>query len=89
MADTRGVFSLSRAFARSKKGTWVLPDQAFAGAPQGFDTGYNTGGSIPAAVSITDKTNYTTDTTARVPGADLNSGARKGLQGCGSVTAGS
>ena len=88
MADTRGVFRLKAVRNDILSDEYVTPNQAFSGVPQGFDTGYNTGGSTPAAVSITDKTNYTTDTTARVPGADLNSGARKGLQGCGSVTAG-
>ena len=81
MADTRGVFRLKAVRNDILNDEFVTPDQAFAGVPQGFDTGYNTGGSTPSAVSITDKTNYTTDTTARVPGADLNSGARKGLQG--------
>lgn len=88
MADTRGVFGLSRAYQRIAKGTWEDPKESFIfGIPQGRDDGYNSGGSTPASVSITDKTNYISDTTGRVPGADLNSGARKGLQGCGSVTA--
>jgi len=88
MADTRGVFRLKTVRNDILNGEFVTPDEAFFGVPQGFDTGYNTGGATPGAVSITDKTTYTTDTTARVPGANINTGDRKGLKGCGSATAG-
>lgn len=70
MADTRGVFSLSRAFARSKKGTWVFPDEGFTSSALGNDAAYFGGGS-PGPVSTVDRLTYSTQTTEAVPGAAL------------------
>ena len=72
MADTRGVFSLGRAFTRSKKGTWVTPDQSFASTlavPP--NVGYSGGGQGPASTSSFAKTNFADDTSSDVPSAKL------------------
>jgi len=86
MADTRGVFSLSRVFARKKRGTWVDVGDVYTQAPIGYDTGYFGGGQNPVT-SIMDKTTYSSDTTAQVPGAGL-SAARSNLAATGNSTAG-
>jgi len=72
MADTRGVFGLSRAYQRIARGSWVDPRTAFAA---NFATtpnaGYFAGGTTPSEISSIDKCNFTDDTTALLPSADL------------------
>jgi hypothetical protein len=71
MADTRGVFTLDRAFTRSKKGTWVTPEQSFfGGSTEPLNIGYQSGGSTPQR-STCDKLNLTSETTAANPSGNL------------------
>ena len=72
MADTRGVFGLSRAYQRIAKGSWVDPQTVFsANFATTPNAGYFAGGTTPAEVSSIDKCNFTDDTTALLPSADL------------------
>jgi hypothetical protein len=83
MADTRGVFTLDRAFTRSKKGTWVSPEQAFfAGSTATPNVGYVAGGSTAPTVSSVDKMSLADDTTAQAPSANL-SAVNRSLMGLG------
>ena len=72
MADTRGVFGLSRAYQRIAKGSWVDPQTVFsANFATTPNAGYFAGGTTPSEISSIDKCNFTDDTTALLPSADL------------------
>ena len=91
MANTRGVFLL-RKITEEKipLDEWVdLNDVWHSPSPiLTSDTGYFGGGSPgPGDMSTVDKTTFTSDTTARVPGANLTL-ARYGLAATGSQTHG-
>ena len=90
MAETRGVFSL-RTIVKKKilsdwvelNDVWVSPSPFVSDPP---NTGYF-GGGAPGPRSTMDKTTYSSDTTAAVPGANL-SVARYGLAATGNSTHG-
>ena len=90
MSDQRGVFSLRTTNALRKKDQWVdLNDVWHSPSPfLSSDVGYFGGGSPgPGDVSTVDKTTFTSDTTARVPGANLTLG-RDRVAATGSQTHG-
>jgi len=89
MSETRGVFSLSRVFAKKRNNQWVsLDDVWIDGVPTPTpNTGYFGGGLNPGTTSTMDKLTYSSDTTAEVPGAAL-SVARRLLAATGNSTAG-
>jgi hypothetical protein len=98
MADTRGVFTLQEVIPIKLEEGWVpLSDVWVAPSPSGLqvnytdgtpapNTGYFGGGGIGVFVTM-DKVNYSTDTTAQVPGASLSS-ARYKLSATGNSTNG-
>ena len=95
MADTRGVFGLRLTGSLKSKGEWVPLPEVWHGSPtkrftdgatETPDTGY-IGGGAPSTKSIVDKISFSSDTTARIPGANL-SAARYNLAACSSFTAG-
>ena len=77
MANTRGVFS-SRRISEEKIpfNEWVDLDNVWhypSPGAEGPNVGYYGGGKGGPTVTTVDKTNYTNDTTAAVPGANLSS----------------
>ena len=90
MSDQRGVFTLRTTNLFRKKGQWVDLDDVWH-SPSPFlslppNVGYF-GGGTPGPKSTMDKTTYSSDTTAAVPGANL-SVARYSLAATGSPTHG-
>ena len=71
MADTRGVWGLSEAWAEKSAAEWVpLPNVWLS---DDNNIGYWIGGGpSPSSKSVVDKMNYSSNTTARVPGADIS-----------------
>ena len=84
MSETRGVFAIIDVIDNILDGEWISLDDIWLaqGAP---NTGYF-GGGLPAT-SLMDKIDYSNDTTAAVPGANLTF-ARSLLAATGSSTAG-
>ena len=81
MSNTRGIFTLRRiSEEKIPLNEWVNLDNVWINPPPIPDAGYFTGGSNETAI---DKTSYTTDTTARLPGADLDVSARRLIWGKG------
>ena len=86
MSGTRGTFRLKNVLSLKIKNEWVSLNQVWIssspsspeirfsdGAGQTFDNGYFIGGYTGSSPSsIIDKTTYSSDTTARVPGANVN-----------------
>lgn len=74
MANTRGVFTLQDVRYAQEDDVWVSPDEAFynniTSTP---NVSYWAGGTTPAEVSSIDKCNFTTETTALLPGINLPS----------------
>ena len=71
MADTRGCWSLSEAWAEKGAAEWVPLPEVWLSADN--NTGYWIGGGpSPVSKSVVDKMNYSSNTTARVPGADIS-----------------
>ena len=72
MTDNRGVFFLNEVQQDASTGDWVPLSTVFIQTPfdssAGPNTGYFAGGP---STTVVDKVNYTNDTTARVPTADL------------------
>jgi len=71
MADTRGCWSLSEAWAEKSAAEWVPVPNVWLSADNNI--GYWVGGGpSPSSKSAVDKMNYSSNTTARVPGADIS-----------------
>lgn len=74
MANTRGVFTLQEVKYAQEDNVWVTPDESFynniTSTP---NVSYWAGGTTPAEVSSIDKCNFTTETTALLPGINLPS----------------
>ena len=71
MADTRGCWSLSEAWAEKSAAEWVPVPNVWLSADNNI--GYWVGGGpSPSSKSVVDKMNYSSNTTARVPGADIS-----------------
>ena len=85
MSDTRGIFSLRTVLKKKNLTQWVSLDDVWID-PATPNTGYFGGGA--PGYSTMDKTTYSTDTTAEVPGAALSVARIKGLAATGSSTAG-
>ena len=80
MADTRGVFGLRQVLLFKNKNEWVPLEDVWNGDPpirfsdgvqEEPKTGYFGGGESPVKSTV-DKTTYSSDTTAAVPGANLS-----------------
>ena len=72
MSETRGVFSLEDVIEQKAEGDYVALDQVWhspSGGPEGPNTGYF---SPSGSNNQMDKTDFTNDTTAAVPGAALS-----------------
>ena len=73
MADTRGVFGLSRAYQRIAKGSWVDPQTVFSAVTKSLgpspNTAYTCGGA--GRESVVDKTTLSDGTTTRIPACNL------------------
>ena len=70
MAETRGVWSLSEAWGEKAAAEWVPVPNIWLSADNNI--GYWVGGGpSPSSKSVVDKMNYSSNTTARVPGADI------------------
>tara|TARA_Y100001963_G_scaffold50807_1_gene71075 strand:- start:3466 stop:6630 length:3165 start_codon:yes stop_codon:yes gene_type:complete len=91
MADTRGTWSLSEAWAENTASEWVpVPNVYLTPAETSLNTGYWVGGAYNNSQSVTntvDKTNMATFSTAVVPGmpassptTGYNSGGTSGSQ---------
>ncbi len=101
MSDQRGVFTLRTTNIFRKKDQWVDLNDVWHSFPSPSspavryidntsetpEVGYFGGGKIPSDVSIMDKINFSSDTTAAVPGANL-SAARSYLSATGNTTHG-
>ena len=73
MSETRGVFSLSRVFAKKRNNQWVLLDDVwidYPTVPVGYNAGYFGGGS--SSSTTMHKLDYSTDTTVAAPGTQLS-----------------
>jgi hypothetical protein len=71
MADTRGCWSLSEAWAEKSAAEWIPIPNVWLSADNNI--GYWVGGGpSPSSKSVVDKMNYSSNTTARVPGADIS-----------------
>ena len=75
MANTRGIFTLidiqERVFFNNwipLSDVWIAPSPYYATSP---NAGYFGGGGTPSVTAVTDKLNYSSDTTAYTPGANL------------------
>ena len=87
MAETRGVWSLSDAWAEKTAAEWISIPNVWTEPPTVNTAYFMGGGPIPSPKSIVDKMAYSTNTTARVPSCDLGSG-RNYVVGGGSKTVG-
>ena len=87
MSETRGVFGLEDIIEQKLENEWVPLEDVWL-EPSFPGTGYFGGGNPPSpGVSTMDKTTYSSDTTAAVPGASL-SVARRYLAATGNSTHG-
>jgi len=74
MANTRGVFTLQEVRYSIEDEAWVTPDEVFSSdITSSPNVGYYAGGTTPSAVSSIDKCNFSSDTTALLPGINLPS----------------
>ena len=71
MAETRGVFSLSRVFSKKRNNNWVLLSDTYLQSPTvtSFNTGYFAGGRVGSSTrSLMEKLSYSDDTISPTPG---------------------